>query len=104
MALPTLGKSPVLGFEQWLENMIGQDIADAMSKKSSRQQSLILEEDPFVLEVMVVPLTRDLEQPKMEKYDGSYDPTDHLRTFVDLMRLRATPDAIMSRAFPPTLK
>ncbi|KAL2525188.1 Uncharacterized protein Adt_10242 [Abeliophyllum distichum] len=40
----------------------------------------------------------------MEKYDGSSDPVDHLRSFVDLMRLQATPDAIMCRAFPPTLR
>ncbi|KAL2506470.1 Uncharacterized protein Adt_22091 [Abeliophyllum distichum] len=26
----------------------------------------------------------------MEKYDGSSDPIDHLRSFVDLMRLQAT--------------
>ncbi|KAL2518389.1 Reverse transcriptase domain-containing protein [Abeliophyllum distichum] len=40
----------------------------------------------------------------MEKYDGSSDPIDHLMAFVDLMRLRANPDAIMCRAFPPTLR
>ncbi|KAL2466175.1 Uncharacterized protein Adt_42026 [Abeliophyllum distichum] len=40
----------------------------------------------------------------MEKYDGSSDPVDHLRSFVDLMRLQATPDVIMRRAFPPTLR
>ncbi|KAL2486585.1 Ribonuclease H [Abeliophyllum distichum] len=40
----------------------------------------------------------------MEKYDGSSDPFDHLRAFVDLMRLRATPDEIMCRAFSPTLR
>ncbi|KAL2518203.1 Uncharacterized protein Adt_14450 [Abeliophyllum distichum] len=37
---------------------------------------------------MAVPLSRDFEQPKMEKYDGSSDRVDHLRAFVDLMRLR----------------
>ncbi|KAL2454312.1 RNase H domain-containing protein [Abeliophyllum distichum] len=40
----------------------------------------------------------------MEKYDGSSDPVDHHRSFVDLMRLQATPDVIMCRAFPPTLR
>ncbi|KAL2476710.1 Ribonuclease H [Abeliophyllum distichum] len=53
---------------------------------------------------MAVSLPRDFKQPKMEKYDGSSDPVDHLRSFVDLMRLQATPDAIMCRAFPPTLR
>ncbi|KAL2479858.1 Retrotrans gag domain-containing protein [Abeliophyllum distichum] len=40
----------------------------------------------------------------MKKYDGSSNPVDHLSVFVDLMRLRATPDAIMCRAFLPTLR
>ncbi|KAL2541474.1 Retrotrans gag domain-containing protein [Abeliophyllum distichum] len=65
---------------------------------------MVLEEDHFSLEVMVVLLPQDFEQPKMEKYDGSSNPVDHLRAFVDLMRLRATPDAIMCKAFPPTLR
>ncbi|KAL2491482.1 Ribonuclease H [Abeliophyllum distichum] len=65
---------------------------------------MVLEEDPFSLEVMAVPLPRDFKQPKMEKYDRSSDPVDHLRSFVDLMRLQATPDAIICRAFPPTLR
>ncbi|KAL2470615.1 Retrotrans gag domain-containing protein [Abeliophyllum distichum] len=79
-------------------------IVEAMSSKSSRQQSMVLEEDPFSLEVMAVPLPRDFKQPKMEKYDESSDPVDHLRSFVDLMRLQATLDAIMCRAFSPTLR
>ncbi|KAL2526246.1 Uncharacterized protein Adt_11300 [Abeliophyllum distichum] len=74
-----------------------------MSKKSSRQQSMVLEEDHFFSEVMAVPLPRDFKQQKMEKYDGSYDPVDHLRDFFDLMRLQATPDTIMYRAFLTTL-
>ncbi|KAL2506103.1 Uncharacterized protein Adt_21724 [Abeliophyllum distichum] len=53
---------------------------------------------------MVVHLPRDFKQPKMEKYDGSFDPVDHLRSFVDLMRLQATPDAIMCRTFSSTLR
>ncbi|KAL2498402.1 Beta-galactosidase 3 [Abeliophyllum distichum] len=103
MPTPTLVETPVLSPEQRLEEMMGRKIAEAMSNKSSRQQSMVLEEDPFSLEVMAVPLPRDFKQSKMEKYDGSTDSVDHLRSFVDLMRLQATPDAIMCRAFPPTL-
>ncbi|KAL2513100.1 Uncharacterized protein Adt_18700 [Abeliophyllum distichum] len=84
--------------------MIGRKIAEAMSNKNSRQQSMVVEEDSFSLEVMTAPLPRDFKQPKMEKYDGSSDPVDHLRFFVDLMRLQATPDANMCRAFLPTLR
>ncbi|KAL2497808.1 Uncharacterized protein Adt_23358 [Abeliophyllum distichum] len=104
MPTPTLVETPVLSIEQRLEELMGRKIVEAMSSKSSRQQSMVLEEDPFSLEVMVVPLPRDFKQPKMEKYDGSSDPVDHLRSFVDLMRLKPTPDAIMCRAFPPMLR
>ncbi|KAL2517090.1 Uncharacterized protein Adt_13337 [Abeliophyllum distichum] len=100
----TLVEIPVLSWEQRLEELMDCKIAEALSSKSSRQQSMVLEEDPFSLEVMAVPLPRDFKQSKMEKYDGSSDPVDHLRSFVDLMRLQATPDAIMCRAFPPMLR
>ncbi|KAL2461397.1 Uncharacterized protein Adt_44817 [Abeliophyllum distichum] len=104
MSTPTLVETPVLSLEQRFEEMMGRKIAEAMSNKSSRQQSMVLEEYPFSLEVMVVPLPRDFKQPKMEKYDGSSDPVDHLRSFVDLMMLQATPDIIMYRAFLPMLR
>ncbi|KAL2533027.1 Uncharacterized protein Adt_06378 [Abeliophyllum distichum] len=104
MPTPTLVETPVLSLEQRLEEMMGRKIAEAISNNSSRQQFMVLEEDPFSLEVMAVPLPRDFKQPKMEKYDGSSDPVDHLRFFVDLMRLQATPDAFLCRAFPPMLR
>ncbi|KAL2525791.1 Retrotrans gag domain-containing protein [Abeliophyllum distichum] len=101
---PTLVETLVLSLEKRLEEMMGRKITEALSNKSSRQQFMVLEEDIFSLEVMAVPLLRDFKQPKMENYDGSSDPVDHLRSFVDLMRLQATPDAIMCRAFPSTLR
>ncbi|KAL2539831.1 Retrotransposon gag protein [Abeliophyllum distichum] len=104
MTTPTLVETPVLSLEQRLEELMGRKIAEAMSSKSSRQQSMVLEEYPFFLEVMAVPLPRDFKQSKMEKYDGSSDPVDHIRSFVDLMKLQAIPDAIMCRAFPPMLR
>ncbi|KAL2490970.1 Retrotransposon gag protein [Abeliophyllum distichum] len=104
MSTPTLVETPVLSLEQRLEKMIGNKIAEAMSNKNSRQQSMTLKEDSFSLEIMAVPLSQDFQWPKMEKYDGSSDPVDHLRSFVDLMRLQATPDAIICRTFPPMLR
>ncbi|KAL2543141.1 Uncharacterized protein Adt_04119 [Abeliophyllum distichum] len=104
MPTPTLIETPVLSLEQRIEDMMNCKIADAMFKKSSMQHSMVLKKDHFFLEVMAVPLPQDFGQPKMEKYDGSSDPVGNLRTFVDLMRLRATPNIILCRAFPPTLR
>ncbi|KAL2506418.1 Plastid 30S ribosomal protein S12 [Abeliophyllum distichum] len=104
MPTPTLVETPVLSLEQRLEDTMGRKIAEAMSKKSSRKQFIVLEEDHFFLEVMAVPLPRDFKQSKMEKYGGSSDHIDDLSTFVDLMRLQATPDTIMFRTFLLTLR
>ncbi|KAL2475583.1 Uncharacterized protein Adt_36319 [Abeliophyllum distichum] len=79
MSTPTLVETPVLSLKQILEEMMSRKIAKVMSNKSSRQKSMVLEEDHFFLEVMAVPLPRDFKQPKMEKYNGSYDLVDHLR-------------------------
>ncbi|KAL2480934.1 Retrotransposon gag protein [Abeliophyllum distichum] len=48
---------------------------------------------------MVVLLPRDFKQSKMKKYDESSDPVDYLRAFIDLMKLRVIPNAIMCMAF-----
>ncbi|KAL2471656.1 Uncharacterized protein Adt_39792 [Abeliophyllum distichum] len=101
---PTLAETPVLSLEQRLEDMMGRKIAKAMSKKSSRQQTMVLEEDPFSLEVMVVPCHEILNN---QRWRNTTDPlilVNYLRAFVYLMRLRATPDVIMYKNFPPTLR
>ncbi|KAL2531821.1 Retrotrans gag domain-containing protein [Abeliophyllum distichum] len=99
-----LGETPVLGLEQWLEDMVGRKIVEAMSKKSSKKQSIVLLDNPFAPEVIAVPLPRDFDQLMMEQYDGYSNSIDNLRAFVDLMRLCITPDAIMCRTFLPTLR
>ncbi|KAL2517813.1 Uncharacterized protein Adt_14060 [Abeliophyllum distichum] len=101
MPTPTLVETPVLSLEQRLEELMGRKIAETMSSKSSRQQSMVLEEDPFFLEVMTVPLPRDFKQPKMEKYDGSSDQVDHLsskrvkKTAISLMQLTQDKDELL---------
>ncbi|KAL2519172.1 Retrotransposon gag protein [Abeliophyllum distichum] len=104
VAPPTLSETSVLGLEQRLKDMMGRKITEAMSKKNSKQQSMVLEENHFSPKVMDVLLPRDFEQLEMEKYVGSSDLVNHLKTFVDLMRLHVILDAIMCRTFPPTLR
>ncbi|KAL2498277.1 hypothetical protein Adt_23827 [Abeliophyllum distichum] len=61
MPTPTLVETPVLSLEQRLEELMGHKIAEAMSSKSSKQQSMVLEEDPFSIKVMAVPLPQDFK-------------------------------------------
>jgi hypothetical protein len=44
------------------------------------------------------------KMPRIEKYDGSGDPQDHLEAFREHLILHGTPDKIACRAFPLTLK
>ncbi|KAL2471011.1 Uncharacterized protein Adt_39147 [Abeliophyllum distichum] len=101
MPTPTLVETPVLSLEHRLEELMDRKIAEAMSSKGGRQQSMVLEEDPFSLEVIAVPLPRDFKQPKMEKYDGSSDHVDHLsskrvkKTAISLMQLAQGKDELL---------
>ena len=42
--------------------------------------------------------------PQLESFDGLRDPLDHIKSFKTLMLLQITPDEIMCRVFPTTLK
>ncbi|KAL2491682.1 RNA-directed DNA polymerase like [Abeliophyllum distichum] len=55
---------------------------------------MVLEEDLFVPEIMVVPFPKGFKQLLIESYDGVIDPVDHLWTFIDMMGLYFVPDAL----------
>ncbi|KAL2527119.1 Retrotransposon gag protein [Abeliophyllum distichum] len=74
--------------------MLTQKIESALTKRKDKRRQMVLEEDPFAPEIMAVPLPKGFKQSMIESYDGVTDPLDHLRTFVDMMRLYAAPDAL----------
>ena len=59
---------------------------------------------PFTNEVLNRPLPPKFCLPQLESYDGSKDPLDHIESFKTLMLLHMTPDKVICRAFPTTLK
>ena len=59
---------------------------------------------PFTTEVLNRPLLPKFRLPQLESYDGSKDLLDHIESFKMLMLLQMTPDKVMCRAFPTTLK
>jgi hypothetical protein len=59
---------------------------------------------PFTDRVMRYPLPNRFKVPRVDKYDGSGDPTDHMESFRAHIILHDTPDEIFCRAFPLTLK
>ncbi|XP_057975319.1 uncharacterized protein LOC131162731 [Malania oleifera] len=66
--------------------------------------SLRSSEPPFNKEIMEAPLPSRFKMPTFERYEGLFDPIDHLDNFKMLMQLQGAPDAIMCRAFATTLK
>ncbi|XP_022883099.1 uncharacterized protein LOC111399839 [Olea europaea var. sylvestris] len=87
-----------------MEEIMAQKIDDALSKRKDKRRHMVLEEDPFAPEIMAIPLPKGFKQPLIEAYDGVTDPLEHLRTFIDLMRLYAAPDAVMCRSSPLPLR
>lgn len=79
---------------------MAQKIDDALSKRKDRRMQVVLEEDPFAPKIMVVSLLKGFKHPMIDAYYRVTNPLDHLRTFVDLMRLYATSNAVMCWSFP----
>ena len=58
----------------------------------------------FAAFVTSFPLPPKFCMPRVESYDGSEDPLDHLESFKTLMHLQGVADEIMCKTFPTTLK
>ena len=61
-------------------------------------------DSPFITEVLNRTLPPKFRLPQLESYDGSKDPLDHIESFKTLMLLQITPDEVMCKAFPTTMK
>ena len=61
-------------------------------------------DSPFTTEVLNRPLLPKFCLPQLESFDGSRDPLDHIESFKTLILLQMTPDEVLCRAFPTTLK
>ena len=73
----------------------GRENLDEMIRKT---------DSPFTTKVLNRPLPSKFCLPQLESYDGSKDPLDHIESFKTLMLLHMTPNEVICRAFPTTLK
>ena len=79
--------------------------SDMKDKGEENLNGMIRRTDsPFTTEVLNRPLPSKFRLPQLESYDGSKDPLDHTESFKTLMLLQMTPNEVMCRAFPKTLK
>ena len=61
-------------------------------------------ESPFIAEVLHFPLPAKFRMPKIETFDGTKDPVNHLNTYKNHMELNRYQDLVRCRAFAITLK
>ncbi|KAL2531805.1 Retrotrans gag domain-containing protein [Abeliophyllum distichum] len=85
------------------ESILNEKVEEAIARRKNRVRPISIKEDPFTEDVMIVPLPAKFKEPTGE-FDGTGDPIDHIRMFLDRVRLHGWPDAIACRAFPMTLR
>ena len=61
-------------------------------------------DSPFTASVLECPLPPKFHLPQLEVYDGTKDPLNHIGAFKTILNIRQTPDEIICRSFPTTLK
>ena len=81
------------------------ELKSAMKHKGGENLDGMIQrmDSPFTTEVLNHPLPQKFHLPQLESYDGSKDPLNHIESSKTLM-LQMTPDEVMCRAFPTTLK
>ena len=61
-------------------------------------------DSPFTGSVLECPLPPKFRLPQLEFYDGTKDPFDHIEAFKTILNLQQTPDEVICRLFPTTLR
>ena len=94
--------------ESELRNMMKEmkELKSAMKEKGGENLDGMIRrmDSPFTTEVLNRPLPPKCRLPQLESYNDSKDPLDHIESFKMLMLLQMTPDEVICRAFPTTLK
>ena len=94
--------------ENKLHNMRKEmdELRSAMKDKGGENLAGMIRrtDSPFTTEVLNRPLPSKFCLLQLESYDGSKDPLDHIESFKTLMLFQMTPNEVMCRAFPTTLK
>ena len=61
-------------------------------------------DSPFTANVLECSLPQKFCLPQLEFYDGTKDPLDHIGAFKTILNLQQTPDEIICKSFPATLR
>ena len=59
---------------------------------------------PFTTNVLECPLPSKFCSPQLEVYDSTKDPLDHIGAFKTILNLQQTPDEVICKSIPTTLR
>ena len=82
------------------------ELRSAIKEKTERSVDRLVRatDSPFTTTVLECPVPSKFRLPQLESFDGLKDPQDHLNTFKTTLGLQQSPDEILCRSFPITLK
>ena len=82
------------------------ELRNALKEKTDRSVDRMVRasDSPFTTTVLECPVPSKFRLPQLESFDGLKDPQDHLKTFRTTLGLQQSPDEILCRSFPTTLK
>ena len=82
------------------------EVKNAMKRKTEKNLDGIIKriDSPFTASVLECPLPLKFHLPQLEFYDGTKDPLDHIVAFRTILNLQQTPDKVIYRSFPTTLR
>ncbi|KAL2550341.1 Uncharacterized protein Fot_11871 [Forsythia ovata] len=69
-----------------LDNLLSQKINEAIAQRKNRGRPISIKENPFMEELMSVPLPSKFKKPT-DEFDSTTDSINHIRTFQDRVRL-----------------
>ena len=59
---------------------------------------------PFTSSILECPLPPKFRSPQLEVYDSTKDPLDHIGAFKTILNLQQTPDEVICKSIPTTLR
>ena len=82
------------------------EVKNAMKGKTAMNLDGMLKrtDSPFTANVLECPLPPKFRLPQLEFYDGTKDPLDHIGAFKTILNLQQTPNKVIYRSFPATLR
>ena len=82
------------------------EVKNAMKGKMAMNLDGMLKriDSPFTASILECPLPLKFCLPQLKFYDGTKDPLNHIGAFKTILNLQQTPDEVIYRSFPVTLR